>query len=74
MRQPEVSIAMQELRHKKWVVKKDIKKEGKGRPVHSYRLAIPFEKIVEVIEKEERAKIDDIESNIQALKKATDTQ
>ena len=65
---------MQELRHKKWVVKKDIKKEGKGRPVHSYRLAIPFEKIVEVIEKEERAKIDDIESNIQALKKATDTQ
>ena len=74
LRQPEVSIAMQELRHKKWVVKKDIKKEGKGRPVHSYRLAIPFEKIVEVIEKEERAKIDDIESNIQALKKATDTQ
>ena len=34
--------------------KRDIKKEGKGRPVHSYKLAIPFEKMIETIEKEEK--------------------
>lgn len=70
LRQPEVSIAMQELRRRKWVVKRDIKKEGKGRPVHSYRLALPFEKIIETIEKEERKRIEDIENNVKALKQA----
>jgi predicted transcriptional regulator len=70
LRQPEVSIAMQELRRRKWVIKRDIKKEGKGRPVHSYKLAIPFEKIIETIDKEEHKKIEEIENNIRALKLA----
>jgi predicted transcriptional regulator len=69
LRQPEVSIVMQELRKRKWVRKRDIKKEGKGRPVHAYKLAMPFEKIVSIIEKEERRKIKEIEANIDALKK-----
>jgi len=68
LRQPEVSIAMQELRKRKWVTKRDIKKEGKGRPIHAYRLSIPFEKIVDMIDKEERKRIDRIESNIHQLK------
>jgi len=69
LRQPEVSIAMQELRRRKWVTKRDIKKEGKGRPVHSYKLAIPFDKIVEMIEKEELKRIATIQKNIEELKK-----
>jgi len=69
LRQPEVSIAMQELRRRKWVTKRDVKKEGKGRPVHSYKLAIPFEKIVEMIEREERKRIETIESNMEDLKR-----
>ena len=36
LRQPEVSIAMQELRRRGWVNKRDLNKEGKGRPVHIY--------------------------------------
>ncbi len=68
LRQPEVSIAMQELRRRKWVIKRDIKKEGKGRPVHSYRLSVPFERIIETIEKEERKRIEEIENNIKQLK------
>jgi predicted transcriptional regulator len=68
LRQPEVSIAMQELRRRKWVIKRDIKKEGKGRPVHSYKLAIPFEKIIEILEKEEMKRIEEIQNNIKALK------
>lgn len=68
LRQPEVSIAMQELRRKKWIVKRDLKKEGKGRPVHAYKLALPFEKIVDTLDKEERKRIERIESNIEQLK------
>ena len=69
LRQPEVSIVMQDLRDRKWVKKRDLKKEGKGRPVHAYKLAMPFTRIVEIIERDERRKIKDIESNISALKK-----
>ncbi|UCE91000.1 MAG: ArsR family transcriptional regulator [Methanobacteriota archaeon] len=68
LRQPEVSIAMQDLRRRKWVTKRDIKKEGKGRPVHSNKLAIPFDKIVEILESEERKRIEGIEANIKQLK------
>lgn len=70
LRQPEVSIAMQELRRRKWVTKRDIKKEGKGRPVHAYKLSIPFEKIVDALDKDERKRIERIEANIEALKQA----
>jgi predicted transcriptional regulator len=73
LRQPEVSIAMQELRRRKWVTKRDIKKEGKGRPVHAYKLSIPFDKMVEALEKEERKRIERIEANIEALKTAVQT-
>ncbi|OGS51275.1 MAG: ArsR family transcriptional regulator [Euryarchaeota archaeon RBG_16_68_12] len=68
LRQPEVSIAMQELRRRRWVEKRDIKKEGKGRPVHAYRLATPFDGIVDNIAREERAKIDEIETNIRKMR------
>src|SRR5256885_16563877 len=47
LRQPEVSIAMQELRRRRWVDKRDFKKEGKGLPVHSYRLSVPGSGILE---------------------------
>ena len=70
LRQPEVSIAMQELRRRKWVMKRDIKKEGKGRPVHAYKLSIPFDKIIEALEKEESKRMERIEANIALLKQA----
>ncbi|MCD6370953.1 MAG: ArsR family transcriptional regulator, partial [Thermoplasmata archaeon] len=67
LRQPEVSIAMQWLKKRGWVTKRDLKKEGKGRPVHGYRLSKPFPKIVEEINKELRKKIKDIEDLIKSL-------
>ena len=74
LRQPEVSIAMQELRRRKWVIKRDIKKEGKGRPVHSYKLALSFDKIIETLEKEEMKRIEEIQNNVKALKQAVQQQ
>ena len=69
LRQPEVSIVMQDLRKRRWVKKRDIKKEGKGRPVHSYKLAMPFAKIIEAIEKDEEKKMKEVKTNIDKLKK-----
>src|SRR3970040_3944 len=69
LRQPEVSIAMQELRRRKWVEKRDIKKEGKGRPVHAYRLSLSWADILEIIGREERRKIERIQGIVRSLKR-----
>ena len=50
LRQPEVSIGMSKLREKNWVIERDIKTEGKGRPKKIYRLSVPIEKIIEYFE------------------------
>ncbi len=71
LRQPEVSIAMQELRRRRWVEKRDIKKEGKGRPVHSYKLAVPFSEIVNVVCKREIDRVKRIQENLRRLKRLT---
>ncbi len=69
LRQPEVSISMKELRARGWVTKKDVKKEGKGRPLHAYRLAKSFEKIVDEIVKGERKRIRAIEEATRRLQR-----
>jgi len=71
LRQPEVSIAMQELRSRKWVEKRDIRKEGKGRPVHSYRLSIPMKKIVNTICRKGMRRVREIEDNLRRLRQLT---
>lgn len=69
LRQPEVSISMKELRTRGWVRKRDIKKEGKGRPLHSYMLTKPFDKIVDEIVKAERKRIKTIEETVRQLQR-----
>ena len=69
LRQPEVSIAMQHLRKAGWIKKRDIKKEGKGRPTHAYTLKKSKSAILAEIEKGEKKKIKDIEKNLTALQK-----
>lgn len=68
LRQPEVSIAMQIIRDRGWVTKRDIKKEGKGRPVHAYSLKYDFEDIISEIEEEQKEKIEEIEENLEKMK------
>jgi predicted transcriptional regulator len=38
LRQPEVSVGMQELRERGWVAAEPVPRQGKGRPMHRYRL------------------------------------
>lgn len=71
LRQPEVSLAMQELRRRRWVTKRDIKKEGKGRPVHAYRISKSFSRIVSTIRNREDKKIEKIVKNMNELHSLT---
>ncbi|MCL5437638.1 MAG: ArsR family transcriptional regulator [Thermoplasmataceae archaeon] len=68
LRQPEVSIAMQWLRRKGWINKRNMKKEGKGRPIHGYKLSKDFNEILEEIILELTNKINEINQTITELK------
>ncbi len=68
MRQPEVSIAMQELRRRGWVKKRDLKKEGKGRPVHIYKTTTDLSEILKAFEQEKLKEVKSIKNDISALK------
>jgi len=68
LRQPEVSIAMQQLQKKGWIEKRDLKKKGKGRPVHIYKLTSPIEKIVRNFENEKMQEINSIKKDLSELK------
>lgn len=69
MRQPEVSISMKELRGRRWVMKRDVKREGKGRPLHAYRLGRPLTRIVEEIVEEGRGKLREAEKALDRLRR-----
>ncbi len=58
LRQPEVSIAIRELRELRWVESRESKADSKGRPVKIYRLSHPIQWIMDTIEgqKKQQAK------------------
>jgi len=68
MRQPEVSIAMQELRQKGWVKKRDLKKKGKGRPTHIYKSTTRLSEIWKVFEQEKLKEVETVKKDISKLK------
>jgi len=68
MRQPEVSIAMQELRRRGWVKKQDLKKKGKGRPVHIYKTTTDLSEILNVFEQEKLKEVENVKNDLSALK------
>ena len=68
LRQPEVSIAMRELRDFGWLDEREIKKEGKGRPMKVYKLSVPMGKIVEHLENQTKKDTQRTMKNIEKLK------
>ena len=73
LRQPEVSVAMQVLQKRGWIKKRDLKKKGKGRPVHIYKLSQPITQIVKKFEQEKLKEIDHVRNDLTALKSLIDT-
>lgn len=67
LRQPEVSVAMQELRRRGWAKKRDIKKKGKGRPVHLYKLTQDLPGILKSFEKEKMKEVENIKQDLSQL-------
>lgn len=68
MRQPEVSVAMKELRRRGWVKKQDLKKKGKGRPVHIYKTTTDLSDILNDFERDKLKEVENVKNDISALK------
>ena len=68
LRQPEVSIAMQEIRQRGWVEKRNLKQKGKGRPVHIYKPTTQLSEIWKTFEQEKLKEIETIKNGISELK------
>ena len=68
LRQPEVSVAMQQLQEKGWVEKRHKKKKGKGRPVHIYKLTSPIDSLVKNFEDEKVQEIETVKQDLNSLK------
>ncbi|MCZ7402533.1 MAG: transcriptional regulator protein [Candidatus Methanoperedens sp.] len=68
LRQPEVSIAMRELKERDWVDEREEKKPGKGRPFKIYTLKVGFDEIVAQLEKEQKKAVEESQKKIRRLK------
>jgi predicted transcriptional regulator len=68
LRQPEVSVSMQELTRLGWVSKRNQKKEGKGRPIYIYRLESPIDTILDHFEQQKLQEIQSMKQDLSELK------
>jgi predicted transcriptional regulator len=68
LRQPEVSIAIRELRKLAWVVSRESKADSKGRPVKIYHLALPISAIMDTIEGQKKKQAKDQLDMIEELR------
>jgi predicted transcriptional regulator len=70
LHQPEVSIAMRELKERGWINEQEEKKPGKGRPHKVYSLRVSFNKIIAEFEKQQKKAVDDAQLKIERLRKS----
>jgi len=68
LRQPEVSIAMRPLRENNWIEEKEIKREGKGRPMKVYSLRASIDEIIKFYEQQKLDESAQAMESIQRLK------
>jgi predicted transcriptional regulator len=64
LRQPEVSLAIQRLRDRNWISERKIKKEGKGRPTHTYKINTNLETIINTLIQEKKNALTSIERDL----------
>jgi predicted transcriptional regulator len=67
LRQPEVSLAMKELKEWGWVKERELKKKGKGRPLKSYKLTLDLKEIVAELVAKKRDEIKRVEKDLMEL-------
>lgn len=69
LRQPEVSVGMQQLRLRHWVEAQPVPRNGKGRPMHRYRLVAHPDAVRRHYEEEGRRVIHEYEDAITVVKR-----
>lgn len=68
LRQPEVSIAMRQLKERDWIDEREEKTPGKGRPYKVYSLKVGFKDIVAQLEKQQKKAVDEAKASVLRLK------
>ena len=68
LHQPEVSIAMKQLKELDWIKEWEQKKPGKGRPYRIYSLKVGFDEIINHLEKQQKKVVDETQEKIEKLK------
>ena len=74
LRQPEVSIAMQELQRRGWVKRRDLKGKGKGRPVHIYNSTAHLSEMLKAVEQEKLKEVESVKKDISELKRIIESR
>jgi predicted transcriptional regulator len=68
LRQSEVSLVTSWLRSKGWIISRNVKGTGKGRPKTLFKLRYPLKRIINEFEEEKYEEISEIKSKIDNLK------
>jgi predicted transcriptional regulator len=68
LRQPEVSIAIKQLKEQDWITEREERKIGKGRPTKVYSLKVGFNDIVNQLEKQQKKALNEVKANVERLK------
>jgi predicted transcriptional regulator len=68
LRQPEVSLAMRQLKERDWINEREDKKPGKGRPYKIYSLKVGFNDIIAQLEKQRTKVFEESQAKIERLK------
>jgi predicted transcriptional regulator len=66
--QPEVSTGIRALRQNNWIEERDVKIDGKGRPMRIYKLNVPIEEIIKHYEEQKNSEAARTMQAIQRLK------
>jgi predicted transcriptional regulator len=69
LRQSEVSIVTSSLRRKGWLISRNLKKPGKGRPTNLFKLRYPLPKVIKDIETEKQDEMEEMRKMIAHLKR-----
>jgi predicted transcriptional regulator len=71
LRQPEVSIAMRELKKLGWITEREEKKPGKGRPFKIYKLKKDVSSLISYLEERKKKETQETIAALKRLKELT---
>ena len=71
LHQPEISIAMKQLKECDWINEREEKRPGKGRPYKVFSLKAGFNEIVDQLDRQHKNAAAEVQAKIERLKEIT---